>query len=87
MRLKETTSNWRARAIIRRDFRHDPSELAVSFKSHKDTHSWCRGKVGVKHDLAWNLESDLFGNTYKIGKCSACRKVMFRRAQTAVNYY
>ena len=78
MRLKEDSSSLRARAIKKRDFKHDHSERRAIFRLSKDTHKWCRGKMGISHLVNWHDETDFFGDKYQSGKCSSCGKLMFR---------
>ena len=51
MRIRENSDSWRACGILKRDFKHDHSEPIAKFHSNKNTHKWCRGKVGVKHEV------------------------------------
>lgn len=45
-------SEWKEGANKRRDFRHSKSDPEVpKYKNKKDTKRWCKGKVGVEHDL------------------------------------
>jgi len=78
MRIKENSDSWRASGILKRDFKHDHSEPIAKFRSSKNTHKWCRGKVGVKHDVIWRVEKGFFGK-YKTGKCLQCGRIMFSR--------
>ena len=80
MRLKEDRSSWHSHAIKKRDFKHDHSDLPISFKSHKNTKKWCRGKVGLQHSVSWHTEIGFFGDNYKVGKCTNCGKHMFGHA-------
>lgn len=53
VRLKENSSSWRARGVIRRDFRHahgDP-ETPRRRGRRKDTHRFCRGNPNKPHQL------------------------------------
>lgn len=82
MRLKENRNNWRAGAVIKRDFRHDVVEPKLSFRSKKPTNRWCRGKPGIQHNVAWENSKDWFGFSYRTGTCSLCGKNVFGRAAT-----
>ncbi len=77
MRIKEDSNSWRAGGILKRDFKHDHSEPIARFHSNKNTRKWCRGKVGVKHEVIWRVEQGVFGRVYKTGKCLHCGRVMF----------
>jgi hypothetical protein len=79
MRLKEDTTNWRAGSLLKRDFRHDHSESTQAYHSHKPTNKWCRGKVGMRHAMAWHKEKWLFGRTIYVGACDTCGKRMYRK--------
>lgn len=78
MRHKERIDNWRASAVIKRDFKHDHSEPVLSFRSHKETNKWCQGKKGLKHDLNWHKETWLFGIVAYVADCSKCNKNMYK---------
>ena len=77
MIIKENSDSWRTSGILKRDFKHDHSEPITKFYSSKNTRKWCRGKVGVKHDVVWRAEEGFFGYKYKTGKCLHCGKIMF----------
>jgi hypothetical protein len=78
MTLKEDSYSWRSHALIKRDFKHDHSELPVTYRSHKNTRLWCKGKVGVRHHALWHKEVWLFDTTTHVGKCLGCGKHMYR---------
>ncbi len=78
MRLKEDNDGWRSHAIIKRDFRHDHADLRIAFRSHKNTNRWCRGKVGVSHEINWQKETWLLGITVYVGKCTICGKQKYK---------
>jgi len=78
MRLKERRDNWRASAVIKRDFKHDHSDPISRFRSHKETNKWCQGKKGIKHELSWRKETWLFGMVTYVGVCSKCNKRMYK---------
>jgi len=78
MTLKEDSSSWRSRALIKRDFKHDHGELQAIYRSHKNTRIWCRGKIGVQHHVLWHEEGWLFDTTMYVGKCLGCGKHMYR---------
>lgn len=48
MRLKESRDNWKASNIIRK-VRQLPE--VRPHRSKKNTRKWCKGKVGVLHDV------------------------------------
>ena len=79
MRIKENSDSWRASGILKRDFKNDHSDPIARFHSRKNTLKWCRGKVGVKHDVVWRIEKGFFGHAYKTGKCLHCGRIMFSR--------
>lgn len=81
MRLKEDATSWRARSLKKRDFKHDHSEGALIYRTHKPTNTWCRGKVGIQHEVTWHEEDWLFGETIimYVGVCNNCGKRMYRR--------
>lgn len=81
MRLKERKDNWRSHAIVKRDFKHDHSDLSVIYSSHKNKSKWCKGKVGVKHNFQWHKETWLFGINMLVGECATCGKHMYRDYQ------
>jgi hypothetical protein len=78
MRLKENRDSWRARAIIKRDFKHDHNDLIIRFKSHKNTNKWCKGKTGIRHDVEWEKETTFLGYTYQTGRCVVCGKKIYK---------
>lgn len=78
MRLKEEGSSWRAGAIKKRDFRHMHDDQPPNFKSNKDTNKWCRGKIGVLHEVNWLREEGLFGDVIYVGICRNCEKKLYR---------
>jgi len=78
MRLKENSDNWRASAIIKRDFKHDHADLKNTYKSHKNRRKWCRGKVGINHTIKWRKEVWLFSININVGQCTSCGKHMYR---------
>ena len=78
MRIKERKDNWRASAILKRDFRHDHGEFMPKFSHHKNTNKWCRDKIGIKHEVNWRKETWLFGMTMYVGRCINCHKKMYK---------
>jgi hypothetical protein len=74
MRLKENKDSWHSHVITKRDFRHDQTDLNVAYRSHKNTNRWCRGRVGINHEINWQRETWMFGIIVYVGKCTACGK-------------
>ena len=50
--LKDDDSSWKAHGLKKkiRDWENDPKPRVVQNKK-KNTHKWCKGKVGVEHDV------------------------------------
>lgn len=71
MRLKEDTSNYRASNVLRK-VKELPEEPRLHKK--KNTHRWCKGKVGVEHVyvLVESYKSRWF--SFKVYKCENCGK-------------
>lgn len=78
MRLKEESNNWRASGIKKRDARHTHDEPAVKPKSKKNTNKWCKGKVGVLHDIVWQDVKSFLGYSWRSGSCLRCGKKFFK---------
>jgi hypothetical protein len=67
-------SEWKQGSIERRDFRSSKSGPEVARKkSKKDTKKWCKGKVGVEHQLnrvPWKGAP----NIADVDECTKCGK-------------
>lgn len=66
-RVSKDSSSWKASGVIRRDARHTATATDDSSKkrsSSKDTHRWCKGKVGRSHILATRPWHHLTQNSY-----------------------
>lgn len=86
-------SDWKDGANKRRDERHtknpdEPEKGTPKLPKKKDTKRWCKGKVGVEHQLKCysydelkNKNSSLagsFGKDWKILACTVCGKEIDR---------
>lgn len=86
MRLKEDKSSWKSTGIIKRDNRHDHSDSFSKTKSKKkDTKRWCRGKVGVEHELLRTFQYMYWRNgpkrmNYVKCNCVNCGKEFFSKS-------
>jgi hypothetical protein len=64
MRLAEDMTSWKSSGIIARDFRHSHNGPEISkAPKKKNTKKWCKGKIGVKHELAIRVRA---GEVYSL---------------------
>lgn len=83
MRLKEDTSSWRSSGIVKRDFRHDHSDMPQRTRNKKDTTHWCRGKIGVEH--VWRRYLRGWHYKYIEAKCMNCGKRSYNKTARKSN--
>ena len=76
-------SEWKERAIKRRDERHTlGEEKTPPSKRKKNRKRWCKGKVGVNHTAVWQalVPNILFGQDWNKNRrefvCTKCKKVL-----------
>lgn len=50
-RLKRDHSGWNSSGLYQKYQQPKIDEMVLKVKNKKDTKKWCRGKIGVKHDL------------------------------------
>ena len=68
-------SDWRLRAIKRRDERHTRADVRSPSGSKKDTKRWCRGVVGREHKPECRPYSDPptpYSAAWRLLVCSTC---------------
>jgi hypothetical protein len=81
-RLKKDHSNWKTQGLFKKYQQPAVVERKTRIKTHKDTQHWCRGKIGVAHDLyqkqlryKWLNEITNHYYTY----CRVCHKQLFKK--------
>ena len=77
-------SDWRKRAVLCRDFRASNGEPAPPIpvtNAKKSTKKWCKGKVGIEHELELVDDPHWVGKAFikkytidKLERCKNCGK-------------
>ena len=73
-------SDWKQRALERRDFRHDPTEVRPLSASRKERRHWCQGKRGVPHKTVCRPYDEAKGislggyEKWRVLYCTVCGK-------------
>jgi hypothetical protein len=81
-RIKRDHSGYRTHGIFVKYQQPSIVETQTKLKSKKNTTKWCRGKVGVEHDLvqwAHTFGGDNYKFTYFTTKCRNCRKQVSKK--------
>jgi len=81
---KNNGSEWRARGVLRRDFRASKDEPEVPKKGPRSLKSkrlkrWCRGKEGQEHAYTFVPERLFLLPNWGVYRCSRCGREEWRR--------
>lgn len=78
-RLKRDHGGWHTSGLWLKYQQPTAKELPLKNRAKKDTNKWCRGKVGVEHELHQRIHLRFNSSTWYKTWCKNCRKELHKK--------